>query len=90
MKIKKSKTVRYVEEIGPLDATMRLPMSGRPANRVETICDACGDRITDEWFIAGFKTGERNLKLHERCAPAAPAECTFTSSARCANNPIKR
>lgn len=54
-------------EIGNLDVTHRLPMASRIANKMSTICDVCRQEITDEFFVAGFKAGVRNLKLHERC-----------------------
>ena len=67
MKVRKERTV--LVEIGPLEHVVRLPMSGRISVGMKTICDACGKKIEDEFFIAGFKDGHPNLKLHEGCAP---------------------
>ncbi len=36
---------------------------------MSTRCDVCGDEITDEFFVGGFKKGHPNLKMHEKCAP---------------------
>lgn len=55
-------------EIGALDHKVRLPMVSRISHGMKTVCDACGESITDEYFIGGFKAGHRNLKLHEKCA----------------------
>ncbi len=66
MKIRKMRPVSI--EIGPLDHKLRLPTASRLSVGMKTICDACGEHITDEFFIGGFKTGHANLKLHERCA----------------------
>lgn len=66
MKILKSRMVHV--DIGQLDHKIPLPMAGRIAAGMKTTCDACGRAITDETFIAGFKTGHANLKLHEKCA----------------------
>jgi hypothetical protein len=55
-------------EIGPLDHAVRLPMAGRIRAGMKTNCDACGEPITDEFFIGGFKAGHKNLKLHEGCS----------------------
>lgn len=55
-------------EIGPLDRTVRLPMAARISVAMKTVCDACANPITDEYFIAGFKAGHVNMKFHEACA----------------------
>ncbi len=57
-------------EIGELDAAIRLPMMTRLLKGLVTKCDVCGEEITDEYFVGGFKSGQPNLKLHERCAPS--------------------
>ena len=67
------KTRRVLEEIGELDQTTRLPMSSRIAAGMKTNCDACGKPITDEYFVAGFKTGHATLKLHESCVDGREA-----------------
>lgn len=69
MKILKQVTRTERTEIGSLDGRLRLPTAGRIARGMKTRCDACGEEITDEFFIGGFKTGQPNLKLHECCAP---------------------
>lgn len=56
-------------DIGPLDATMRLPMSRRLARGMRTVCDSCGRSITDEYFLVGVRANHQNLKFHERCIP---------------------
>jgi hypothetical protein len=55
-------------DIGPLDHAIRLPMSSRLAAGMSTKCDVCGTQIKDETFVAGFKAGRPNLKIHESCA----------------------
>ncbi len=76
MKIRKMRPVAV--EIGPLDHTVRLPMAARVAHGMKTVCDACGDPVTDEFFIGGFKAGHANMKLHEACARGEdPAWCYF-------------
>lgn len=65
MKILKRITAKV--DIGPLDATLKLPTAARESAGMKTICDACGNAITDEFFIAGFKKGHPNMKLHESC-----------------------
>jgi len=77
MKIRKPTT--HMVDIGPLDAAIRLPMASRIAAGMRTICDACGQHITDATFVAGFKAGHPNLKLHESCA--AESGCEVTSNA---------
>lgn len=52
-------------EIGPLDATFRLPK--RPG--VDRRCDYCGLAIVDREFIAGIQKGRPNLRFHESCIP---------------------
>ena len=71
MQILKQVTKTIRTEIGNLDGRLRLPTAVRIARGMKTKCDACGEEITDEFFIGGFKTGQPNLKLHERCAPDA-------------------
>jgi len=66
MKVLKPKMV--LVEIGPLDHKRRLPMKGRIAARMKTPCAACGEEITDEFFVVGFKKGHPNMALHEACA----------------------
>ena len=53
--------------IGRLDHALRLPMAGRLRRGQRTVCKICGQPITDEFFIAGFRDGERNMLLHESC-----------------------
>ncbi len=53
-------------DIGQLDHKLRLAMS--PRKGMKTVCDACRKPIEDEFFIGGFKSGHRNLILHEACA----------------------
>ena len=61
-------TVPGRKDIGPLDATIRLPMASRLKYGVKTVCAVCGKPITDEFFLGGFKKRHRNLMLHEACA----------------------
>ena len=56
------------KDIGPLDGTLRLPMAGRIRHGMKTVCDHCGENITDEFFVGGFRAGLPNMKFHERCA----------------------
>lgn len=65
--MKISVITRKLKDIGPLDITKRLPMSGRIRARMKTICDRCRKPITDEYFIAGFKKGYVNMMFHENC-----------------------
>lgn len=57
-----------------LDHALRLPMAGRLRRGQRTVCDACREPITDEYFYGGFSAGHRNLLLHERCTPEAMRE----------------
>lgn len=54
-----------------LDHVVRLPMAGRLRRQMKTVCDACRQPITDEYFYGGFAQGHRNLLLHEDCTPEA-------------------
>ncbi len=56
-------------DIGTLDHKIRLPVESRSGMNI--ICDACRNPIEDKFFIGGFKTGHRNLILHESCAEEA-------------------
>lgn len=58
-----------LKEIGRLDAMIRLPTSGRVNRGMKTICRRCGKPIADDWFIAGFKKGRKNMMFHESCVP---------------------
>lgn len=53
-------------DIGPLDATMRMPVL-KYLPRAQ--CDVCGKWIWDDYFIAGVQKGRRNLRFHEACIP---------------------
>ena len=65
-------TKRVVRPVGiVLDHAKRLPMAGRLRRQMRTVCDACREPITDEYFYGGFATGHRNLLLHEACTPEA-------------------
>lgn len=61
------KQVTQMVEIGPVTAAIRLPMKSRISHGMKTICDACGQSITDEYFAGVFVTGEANKKLHLAC-----------------------
>ena len=61
------KKVTRLVDIGRLDATMTLPTEPRTRFGLKTVCDRCGKPITDEYFIAGFKSGEKNMLFHEAC-----------------------
>lgn len=65
MKIRRPTT--RLAEIGALDSTKPLPTAGRIRAGMKTNCDRCGKPITDEFFIAGFKTGLPNMKFHAGC-----------------------
>jgi len=67
MKIKMIKPTVVDVEIGQLDKAGRLPTKSRLMRKIPTICDSCGENVTDEWFIVGFKSGHKNLILHEKC-----------------------
>lgn len=54
-----------------LDHVLHLPMAGRLRRQMKTVCDACREPITDEYFYGGFAQGHRNLLLHEACTPEA-------------------
>ena len=69
MQVRKRVTRTRLVGIGDLDHKLRLSMAARIRLGMSTRCDACGDEITDEFFIGGFKAGLPNLKLHEACAP---------------------
>ncbi len=72
MKIRKPTT--HLVDIGPLDHCMKLPTASRIAHGMKTICRSCGEPVTDEFFIAGFKEGQSNLILHRVCiSPDEPA-----------------
>jgi len=43
-------------------------MAGRIRHGMKTVCDHCGENITDEFFVGGFRAGLPNMKFHERCA----------------------
>jgi hypothetical protein len=58
-----------MKDIGTMDATLRLPTAGRIKHGMKTTCCVCGKAITDEFFIGGFKAGERNMMMHEACLP---------------------
>lgn len=51
-------------------AVQRLPTASRSSVGMETDCDHCGEKITDEHFYAGFVASRGHLKLHERCLAA--------------------
>jgi hypothetical protein len=67
MKILKKQTKMIEFEIGDLDHRLKLPTAPRIKSGMETKCDVCGEEITDEFFIGGFKKGLPNIKFHERC-----------------------
>ncbi len=56
-----------LKDIGPLEQQLRLPTAGRIARGMKTVCQRCGKRITDPFFIVGFKAGIRNMIFHEGC-----------------------
>ena len=56
-----------LKDIGKLDITKKLPMERRIARGMKSICDRCKKPITDEYFIAGFKKGYKNMMFHESC-----------------------
>ena len=60
-------SVRRKRSIGRLDHALRLPTASRIKHGMKTICKICSQPITDEFFIGGFKGGERNMILHEAC-----------------------
>ncbi len=77
--MKVTKPTTHVVDIGPLDHAVRLPMRLRLKRGMTSRCVVCHKDITDDFFIAGFKTGERNMMMHETCAPADdPAIMTIT------------
>jgi hypothetical protein len=54
-----------------LDHALRLPMAARLRVGMRTVCDACRQPITDDYFYGGFAAGHRNMLLHEHCTPEA-------------------
>lgn len=60
-------SVRILVDIGPLDGTIRLPMSGRKNHHMVTKCSICDKSIEDDLLIAGFKAGYSNMMFHEEC-----------------------
>ncbi len=66
MKIRKPTT--HLVDIGYLDVAARLPMSLRIRRGMKSPCCVCGQQITDEFMIAGFKKGHPNMMMHEACA----------------------
>lgn len=69
MKVIKTVTSTRLVEIGPMDAHARLPMEIRLRHKMKSVCKRCGKDITDEFFIAGFKSGHPNMMFHEACIP---------------------
>ena len=59
--------VHRKRNIGRLDHALRLPIAGRIRYGMKTNCKSCLQPITDEFFVVGFKNGERNIMLHETC-----------------------
>jgi hypothetical protein len=68
-----SKQTHRLVDIGPLDHALRLPTASRVLHAMKTICRACREPVTDEYFIAGFKAGENHMILHESCCADEPA-----------------
>ena len=66
--MKVRKPTMHLVDIGHLDNTLRLPMARRISSGMKTICDRCGKSITEDYFVAGFKEGHRNMMFHESCA----------------------
>lgn len=54
-------------KIFPLDGTESLPMAGRLKHGIKSLCFFCKCDITDETFVAGFKTGHKNVLMHQEC-----------------------
>jgi len=67
MKIRKPTT--HLVDIGPLDMAARFPMRLRIQLGIKSPCCVCHQQITDEFMIAGFKSGHPNMMMHEGCAP---------------------
>ncbi len=54
-------------DIGRLEHALRLPTAARIKCGMKTVCKACHQNITDEFFVVGFKTGMHNMLFHESC-----------------------
>jgi len=69
MKIRHTKAVTEMVEIGDFYAVFSLPTAPRIKLGLSCKCAACGREITDEKFIAGIKRGFPNAMLHADCCP---------------------
>ena len=67
MKIRQK--VYVMREIGQLDFHLIFPTEGRNRSGIKTICQACGNQVEDERFLAGFKKGKPNMIFHLACVP---------------------
>lgn len=54
-------------KIFPFDGTESLPMTGRIKHGMKSKCFFCKADILDPTFKAGFKTGHKNVLMHESC-----------------------
>lgn len=58
---------KKANKIFPFDGTESLPMAGRIKRGMKSKCFFCKEDITDERFVAGFKTGHKNVLMHSSC-----------------------
>ncbi len=65
--IRETKTVK--REIGQLDWAKKMILAPRIKRGMKSQCAVCGKEITGEFFIAGFKAGQKNMMMHEDCQP---------------------
>ena len=65
--IRETKTVK--REIGQVDWAKKMILAPRIKRGMKSQCAVCGKEITGEFFIAGFKAGQKNIMMHEACQP---------------------